>query len=252
MKRSSPLIADETVDDVIELLRSSGVVLANDPLRDPALSIIRAPLGEFSREDLLAKAQNAGATHLMILTVDRPFAGWLKLKLECFDGAGKLLWKEEASYGRGATGASAVTKTLEKLKRQLQPRLGQPGLPLAAQSQGSSQQPEPSTSAPQESPYGVPDNEAAQAQGAPSSSDTPALPQAQSVSTPERAKVHVTSSPTGGEIYVDGKFFGNTPSDITLPAGEHVMKITIGDKEWSRSIEITPGEITVHADVAAK
>jgi PEGA domain len=73
--------------------------------------------------------------------------------------------------------------------------------------------------------------------------------QAQTASTPETAKVHITSSPTGGEIYVDGKFFGNAPSDITLPAGEHLVKITIGGKEWSRTIEITPGEITVHADV---
>jgi hypothetical protein len=64
------------------------------------------------------------------------------------------------------------------------------------------------------------------------------------------AKVHITSSPSGGEIYVDGKFFGNTPSDVTLTAGEHVVKITVGGREWSRTIQITAGEITVNADVA--
>jgi len=50
------------------------------------------------------------------------------------------------------------------------------------------------------------------------------------------ARVHVTSSPSGGEIYVDGEFFGNTPSDITLPTaehGEHVVKITVGDSDWT-------------------
>lgn len=62
-------------------------------------------------------------------------------------------------------------------------------------------------------------------------------------------RVHVTSSPSGGEIYVDGKFFGNAPSDITIPTGEHTFKVLIGGREWSRSVEITAGEITIHADV---
>jgi PEGA domain len=36
-------------------------------------------------------------------------------------------------------------------------------------------------------------------------------------------KVHVASSPDGGEIYVDGKFYGNAPSDIRLALGEHTF-----------------------------
>jgi hypothetical protein len=59
----------------------------------------------------------------------------------------------------------------------------------------------------------------------------------------------MTSSPSGGEIYVDGKFFGNTPSDITVAAGEHIVKVAVGGKEWSRTIEITAGEISVHAEI---
>ena len=75
-------------------------------------------------------------------------------------------------------------------------------------------------------------------------------PQAQAISTqPVGAKVHITSSPNGCEISIDGKFVGNTPSDITLAAGEHVVKITIGGKEWSRSIQITTGEINLHAEM---
>jgi hypothetical protein len=46
-----------------------------------------------------------------------------------------------------------------------------------------------------------------------------------------QATVHFTSLPTAAEIYVDGKFFGNTPSDIMLGVGEHVVRITIGGKE---------------------
>src|SRR6267142_1018913 len=72
------------------------------------------------------------------------------------------------------------------------------------------------------------------------------------IDIPERATVHITSTPTGGEIYVDGKFVGNTPSDITLAAGEHILKITMEGKVWSRSIEITAGEVSVHADVTEK
>jgi hypothetical protein len=64
-----------------------------------------------------------------------------------------------------------------------------------------------------------------------------------------QATVHITSSPSSGEIYVDGKFVGNTPSDITIAAGEHAVKITIGGKEWSRSIQITSGEVSLHAEI---
>jgi hypothetical protein len=51
----------------------------------------------------------------------------------------------------------------------------------------------------------------------------------------------VTSSPSGGEIYVDGRFFGNTPSDITLAVGEHLVEITHSGRKWSRTVQITPG-----------
>jgi hypothetical protein len=61
-------------------------------------------------------------------------------------------------------------------------------------------------------------------------------------------KVHVTSAPSGGEIYIDGKFFGNAPSDINLAAGEHTVKVTIGGKEWTRTVQITGGEIQLRAD----
>jgi hypothetical protein len=85
---------------------------------------------------------------------------------------------------------------------------------------------------------------------APTPQPTPA--QSQAVIAAREARVHVTSSPTGGEIYVDGKFFGNAPSDVTLATGEHVVKVTIGGKEWSRSVQVTAGEIHIHADMADK
>ena len=232
VQRSSPAVFNEAVDQAVEFLRSSDVALANDPLRDPSSQIPRFQ-EDMSRDDLLASAKYAGATHLLVITVDRPVRQWLKVTLESYDLFGKMLWRESASYSCSycLNSKGALPEIMKKLGKQLSAKVGKPGLPLVAASEGpaSGQQPVPPTVAP--------DNDTAQTQ------------QAQVASTPETAKVHVTSSPTHGEIYVDGKFFGNAPSDITLPAGEHIVKITIGGKEWSRTIEITPGEITVHADV---
>jgi hypothetical protein len=62
----------------------------------------------------------------------------------------------------------------------------------------------------------------------------------------------MTSSPSGADIYVDGKFYGNTPSDLTLAAGEHAVRVAIGGNEWSRVLQITAGEIRVHAEIIEK
>jgi hypothetical protein len=58
------------------------------------------------------------------------------------------------------------------------------------------------------------------------------------VSTSETATVHFTSSPNGGEIYVDGKFVGNTPSDITIAIGEHAIRVTTAGKSWSLASDV--------------
>ena len=48
------------------------------------------------------------------------------------------------------------------------------------------------------------------------------------------AKVMVSSEPTGGDIYVDGNFMGNTPSLIELPAGSHTIRVEAkGEKPCS-------------------
>lgn len=67
-----------------------------------------------------------------------------------------------------------------------------------------------------------------------------------------QATVHMTSSPAGADIYVDGKFCGNTPSDLTLAAGEHEVRVAVGGKEWSRVVQITAGEIRIHAEITGK
>jgi hypothetical protein len=67
--------------------------------------------------------------------------------------------------------------------------------------------------------------------------------------TANNTKIHITSTPDGGEVYVDGKFRGNAPSDILLARGEHVLKVVLHQKEWNRTIEVTGGEINVQADL---
>src|SRR6266851_254567 len=57
----------------------------------------------------------------------------------------------------------------------------------------------------------------------------------QAVTAAGEARVHVTSSPSGGEIYIDGKFFGNTPSTIMLFTGEHALRVIWGSKVWTRT-----------------
>jgi serine protease Do len=51
--------------------------------------------------------------------------------------------------------------------------------------------------------------------------------------------VSISSTPDGAEVYVDGKFVGNTPETLKLPVGPHSIKIVgEGKKDWVRSIEI--------------
>jgi hypothetical protein len=77
---------------------------------------------------------------------------------------------------------------------------------------------------------------------------TPA-PSSQIPRSADSAKVHVTSEPSGGEIYIDGKFFGNAPSDIAFAPGKHVVRVTLGGKEWTRTVQITGGEIQLRAEL---
>jgi hypothetical protein len=68
------------------------------------------------------------------------------------------------------------------------------------------------------------------------------------------AKVMVSSEPTGGDIYVDGNFMGNTPSLIELPAGSHAVRVEAkGQKPWSRTINLTAGsKVTLQAALDAE
>lgn len=60
--------------------------------------------------------------------------------------------------------------------------------------------------------------------------------------------VTISSDPAGAEIYVDGKFVGQTPSTIELPAGAHHVEVkSRGKQDWTRDLEVLKdSQLTLH------
>jgi len=58
----------------------------------------------------------------------------------------------------------------------------------------------------------------------------------------------LSSDTNGAEIYIDGKFVGDTPSTISLSSGTHQIAIkATGKKDWQREIEVMKGsQVTLH------
>jgi hypothetical protein len=62
--------------------------------------------------------------------------------------------------------------------------------------------------------------------------------------------VSISSTPPSAEVEVDGKFVGNTPSSVSLSAGEHAVKITKqGFKPWERKLTVSGGSANVNAEL---
>ena len=59
--------------------------------------------------------------------------------------------------------------------------------------------------------------------------------------------VSIASDSAGAEIYVDGKFAGNTPSTFELPAGSHHIEVRAGKRAWERDLEVMKNsQVTLH------
>jgi hypothetical protein len=57
-------------------------------------------------------------------------------------------------------------------------------------------------------------------------------------------KCSFTSTPPGAEITVDWRFVGNTPSEIGLSTGTHVISISMpGFAEWKRELTVAPDSV---------
>src|SRR2546427_2832600 len=51
--------------------------------------------------------------------------------------------------------------------------------------------------------------------------------------------VSISSEPDGAEIFVDDKFYGNTPATLRLPAGSHAIVLKFpGRADWQRTLEV--------------
>jgi hypothetical protein len=60
--------------------------------------------------------------------------------------------------------------------------------------------------------------------------------------TADPSTVTIKSNPDGGEISVDGRFVGSTPSTVQLTPGEHDFAVLqAGFKTWQRSIAVSSG-----------
>ncbi len=64
--------------------------------------------------------------------------------------------------------------------------------------------------------------------------------------------VAVISDPVGAEIWVDGKFVGQTPSTIPLPVGSHHVDVkAAGAQVWSRDLDVLKdSQVTLHPVLA--
>jgi hypothetical protein len=69
-----------------------------------------------------------------------------------------------------------------------------------------------------------------------------------SVST---GKLSVSSVPDGADIEVDGSFVGNTPSDVQVAEGEHMVSVKKpGYKDWQRTLKVNGGSnVHLNADL---
>jgi len=54
--------------------------------------------------------------------------------------------------------------------------------------------------------------------------------------------VSLTTTPDGAEVFVDGQFYGNSPSTLKLKPGKHTIGVKMsGYKDWSRDLSTDAG-----------
>jgi hypothetical protein len=69
----------------------------------------------------------------------------------------------------------------------------------------------------------------------------------------QSGSVTIASDPIGAEIYVDGKFVGQTPSTIHLASGSHHIEVkSQGRQDWARDLEVLKdSQLTLHPVLSA-
>ena len=64
--------------------------------------------------------------------------------------------------------------------------------------------------------------------------------------------VSVSSDPDAAEVYLDGKFVGNTPATLKIPTGGHAVRLTSPNRaDWERAVEILKdSQVNLRAQLA--
>jgi hypothetical protein len=72
--------------------------------------------------------------------------------------------------------------------------------------------------------------------------------------TSDIGSVAIGSDPPGADIYVDGKFVGQTPSNVQLPSGLHHIEMKAqGRQAWERDMEVLKdSQLTLHGVLIAQ
>lgn len=64
------------------------------------------------------------------------------------------------------------------------------------------------------------------------------------------ASLTVESSQPGADIEIDGSFVGNTPSTVSVAAGQHTVTVKKkGYAAWSRTMAVSGGSVRLNADL---
>ncbi len=71
--------------------------------------------------------------------------------------------------------------------------------------------------------------------------------------TTSAALMDISSTPSGADIEIDGKFVGSTPSSINVTPGDHdvVVKKT-GFTAWQKKVSVSSGHINLAAELVAE
>ena len=87
-------------------------------------------------------------------------------------------------------------------------------------------------------------------QSPPAPTATPPPVSAQEV-LPEKVRCSFSSTPSGAEITLDGRYMGNTPSVLGLTTGTHVVVLFApGFTQWKKELTVSSGsEVTVNASL---
>jgi hypothetical protein len=91
----------------------------------------------------------------------------------------------------------------------------------------------------QNSPVPAPAAPSARAQSV--SAQNAITPATTQPATTQKVRCNFSSTPPGADITIDGSYVGDTPSEISLTTGKHVVVIAkIGFGEWRRELTVSP------------